>query len=113
MPPGKTRGPVYLYSMADYAENGGGAVDPTKYACVHKDHTGLPVRGAHSHTTTNLLRHLSDKHGLKLNSNSASENAVTDVVGQASAGSDGRDARAPIAGSTMEQRRLPMYFKSR
>jgi len=112
MPPGKKRSPVYSYFVAEYYESGGGAVDPTKYVCVHEDNKGFPVRVAHCNTTTNLAHHLADKHGVKLNSKSGSVNAVAGVVGEASSGSDGHDGRAASAGSTMEQGRLPMYFKS-
>jgi len=112
MPPGKKRSPVYAYFVAEYHESGGGPVNPTKYVCVHEDHKGFPVRVAHCNTTTNLARHLADKHGSKLNSNSGSVNAVAGVNGEARSGSDGRGGRAASPGSTMEQGRLPMYFKS-
>jgi len=109
MPPGKKRSHVYSYFVAEYHESGGGPVDPTKYVCVHEDHKGFPVRVAHFNTTTNLARHLADKHGVKLNSNSGSVNAAAGVNGEASSGNGGRDGRAASAGSTMEQGRLPMY----
>jgi len=51
---------------------------------VHEDHKGFPERVVHCNTISSLVRLLMDKHGVKLNSSSGSENAVAAVVGEAS-----------------------------
>jgi len=63
VPAGKRRSWVYAYFVAEYDNTG----EPVAgvFLCVHKDHHGLPTRVAHANGTTNLRRHLKDKHGIE------------------------------------------------
>jgi len=58
VPQGKKKSPVYAYFVCAFNKEGSGAVDPTRYICVHKDHNGHPVRMAHCKVTANLKQHL-------------------------------------------------------
>jgi len=97
VPVGKKKSPVYAYFVIEYNDPGGVIVDPAHYICIHADHKGLPVRVAHCNMTTNLNRHLLQKHGIKLMRNSTACDA---------------DSSAGAAPSGTEQTSLPMYFKS-
>jgi len=68
VPQGEKKSPVYAYFVCEFNKDGSGAVDPTRYICVHKNHIGHPVRVAHCKVTANLKQHLVGKHGVTVSS---------------------------------------------
>jgi len=108
VPQGKKKSPVYAYFVCEFNKDGSGAVYPTRYICVHKDHNGHPVRVAHCKVTANLKQHLVGKHGVTVSSMHVGGHAA----GGRSSGPCGGGPAVANARPSLEQARLPSYLKS-
>ena len=107
VPQGKKKSPVYAYFVFEFNKDGSGAVDPTRYICVHKDHKGHPVRVAHYKATANPKQHLVGKHGVTVSSTHVGGHAA----GGRSSGPRGGGPAVANASPSLEQARLPSYLK--